>query len=281
MKASMIFYASWKEAIKDMPDNVRLEVYEAVIDYAMTGVTPDLSSLASLAFSFIRQDIDRNTDKYEKLSEIRRNAGRLGGAPKGNQNARKTTKTTKNNQNNTNDNDNDKNISPSISPSQREEECGLSSEERETFLSIFFFKGFINPEAEVDGFINHYEARGWLPNNASRPVVTLKGRAALAKNWTPKTGDGRFPKCAACVSWIRAGYEKAVEKFGLEKAGEILRDIAEIRVVYNKTTEFDVVTTYEVCKMFRSIDNPLVPGLVDKVNWMKSYKQRKLEESQQ
>jgi hypothetical protein len=116
MKQSMIFYASWKEAIKGLPDGVRLEVYEAAVDFAMTGNVPELSAMAAMVFPFIRQDIERDSESYDKLCEMRRKIGKLGGAPKGNQNARKnnqnnqvveiTTKTTKaseNNQNNLND----------------------------------------------------------------------------------------------------------------------------------------------------------------------------------
>ena len=112
----MIFYASWKEAIKGLPDGVRLEVYEAAVDFAMTGNVPELSAMAAMVFPFIRQDIERDSESYDKLCEMRRKIGKLGGAPKGNQNARKnnqnnqvveiTTKTTKaseNNQNNLND----------------------------------------------------------------------------------------------------------------------------------------------------------------------------------
>lgn len=122
MKASMIFYASWKEALQGQPDSVRLEVYEAAIDFAMSGEEPALSGSAALAFSFIRQDIIRDREKYNSICEKRRNAGRLGGAPKGNQNARKdsqeveeknnqnnqmVSKTTKTTQNNPNDNEDD------------------------------------------------------------------------------------------------------------------------------------------------------------------------------
>ncbi|UVP10743.1 DUF6291 domain-containing protein [Bacteroides ovatus] len=34
---SFIFYKGWREAIKDLPDDVRLEIYESIIEYATTG----------------------------------------------------------------------------------------------------------------------------------------------------------------------------------------------------------------------------------------------------
>lgn len=72
MKQSMIFYASWKEAIKGLPDGVRLEVYEAAVDFAMTGNVPELSAMAAMVFPFIRQDIERDTANYQRLCEKNR-----------------------------------------------------------------------------------------------------------------------------------------------------------------------------------------------------------------
>ena len=119
MKQSMIFYASWKEALKGLPDSVRLEVYEAAIDFAMSGEEPELSGTAALAFSFIRQDIIRDMQKYERICERNRANGKKGGAPAGNRNASKAestqnnpnnpvgAKSTQTTQNNPNDNDNE------------------------------------------------------------------------------------------------------------------------------------------------------------------------------
>ena len=140
MKQSMIFYASWKEAIKGLPDGVRLEVYEAAVDFAMTGNVPELSAMAAMVFPFIRQDIERDRESYDKLCEMRRKIGKLGGAPKGNQNARKnnqnnqavekTTKSTKaseNNQINLNED-----ISNDISLISSKEKNSLQSSKRKS-----------------------------------------------------------------------------------------------------------------------------------------------------
>lgn len=54
------FHTRWADALKNAPPAVRLEVYEAVAAYAATRVEPDLRSLASAYFSFIRQDMDKD-----------------------------------------------------------------------------------------------------------------------------------------------------------------------------------------------------------------------------
>lgn len=170
----------------------------------------------------------------------------------------------------------DNNRNPlSISPSLVD--SGLSSAERENILSVFFFKGVNKPVYEMEEFINHYTAREWFPNNSSKAVLTPRGRVALAKNWTPKSGIGRFPNCKACMSWLNLGYSKAVDKFGIEKAGAILRDIEDIRPVVGKEREYEIRTTQAVYGMLSKIDNPLVPGMVEDVKWKKSAKQLRVE----
>ena len=62
---SFIFYKGWREAIKDLPDDVRLEIYESIIEYATTGNLRGLKPMANIAFNFIKIDIDRDTEKYK------------------------------------------------------------------------------------------------------------------------------------------------------------------------------------------------------------------------
>ena len=33
-RKSFVFYKEWSEAIKDLPDDVRLEIYESIVEYA-------------------------------------------------------------------------------------------------------------------------------------------------------------------------------------------------------------------------------------------------------
>lgn len=79
---SFIFYKGWREAIKDLPDDVRLEIYESIIEYATTGNLRGLKPMASIAFNFIKIDIDRDTEKYMSTVERNRNNGSKGGRPK-------------------------------------------------------------------------------------------------------------------------------------------------------------------------------------------------------
>lgn len=77
-KKSFIFYASWKEVLSEYPSEVRLEVYDAVIEYAISGTLTELKPLAKMAFSFIRKDIDANNERYDEMVSKRREAGKKG-----------------------------------------------------------------------------------------------------------------------------------------------------------------------------------------------------------
>lgn len=84
MRESFIFYKEWKDAIADLPNDMRLEIYEAIIEYGTSGKLPTLKPIANVAFNFIKTGIDRNSEKYSEVLEKRKEAGRKGGLAKAN-----------------------------------------------------------------------------------------------------------------------------------------------------------------------------------------------------
>lgn len=62
-----VFQTAWREILMTYPDSIRLEVYDAVMDYAATGEVPELKPLAKMAFSFIKADIDRRDAVQKEL----------------------------------------------------------------------------------------------------------------------------------------------------------------------------------------------------------------------
>lgn len=64
---------AWRKSIEILPDNARLEVYDAIFKYAEDGIAPEhLSDMARVAFSFIRTDIDTLAEQRRKVSDCRR-----------------------------------------------------------------------------------------------------------------------------------------------------------------------------------------------------------------
>ena len=115
-RESFVFYRSFYEGIKELPRDIQGEVLTAIMEYGLNGVTTENQKpITKAMFALIKPQLDANNQRFEN--------GKNGGAPKGNQNARKqpknnqetTEKQPKNNQKqpnvNVNDNVNVNNIS--------------------------------------------------------------------------------------------------------------------------------------------------------------------------
>ena len=109
MNDSFILYTSYYALIEGLTDEQLGQLTRAIFLYARDGEIISLEPVVRMAFGFIVDDMKRNKAKYEEKVERWRANGRKGGAPKGNQNARKkqpvgcennqeVKKTTQNNQ---------------------------------------------------------------------------------------------------------------------------------------------------------------------------------------
>lgn len=80
---SIIVYRSFVDAIRRLPPDQQLAMWDIIIDYGFTLQTPEsLDNMQSIIFTLIKPQIDANFEK--------RTAAKRGGAPKGNKNAQKT-----------------------------------------------------------------------------------------------------------------------------------------------------------------------------------------------
>lgn len=62
----------------EYPAEVRLEVYDAIIEYVASGRLSELKPLAKMAFSFIKKEIDSNNARYDETVKKRSEAGKKG-----------------------------------------------------------------------------------------------------------------------------------------------------------------------------------------------------------
>lgn len=76
---SFIFYAKWAESIRKLPPDIRLDIYESVIEYATSGNIRKSKAMARLAFDFIKADLDRDYEKYISVIERNKENGLRGG----------------------------------------------------------------------------------------------------------------------------------------------------------------------------------------------------------
>ncbi len=78
------FFVSFEEAINDLDDkDMQLSLYRAIVRYGLYGEVPELSGIAATLWRLILPALQSNRKQFIN--------GSSGGAPKGNQNARKTT----------------------------------------------------------------------------------------------------------------------------------------------------------------------------------------------
>ena len=75
MENSFVFYRSFFEALKEVDNEIRLEVYDAINEYALFGQEPKLCGTASALFKLMRPQIDANRKKREN--------GKKGGSKSG------------------------------------------------------------------------------------------------------------------------------------------------------------------------------------------------------
>lgn len=70
----MIFYESFYEAIRELPDADRLAAYDAICKYGCTGEQPEVSGVVKVIFTLVKPQIDAN--------ERRAASGKKGGRPR-------------------------------------------------------------------------------------------------------------------------------------------------------------------------------------------------------
>ena len=88
IRNSFVFYRSFHEAINQLEANERLVMYEAITAYALDGVEPQLSGTCKIMWTFVKPLLDANWKKYRNGCKGREH-GIKGGAPEGNQNAKR------------------------------------------------------------------------------------------------------------------------------------------------------------------------------------------------
>ena len=81
MRDSVVFYKSFREAIRDLSEEDQLKAYNAIFDYAFDNKEPEEAGIASAVFKLVKPQIDANNARYEngkKGAEY----GVMGGRPR-------------------------------------------------------------------------------------------------------------------------------------------------------------------------------------------------------
>lgn len=73
---SFVFHEEWRETLSGLPAQVRLEVYDAIVQYGLSGTLVELKAMAELAFSIIKKRIDNDNHRAESIRKKRSEAGK-------------------------------------------------------------------------------------------------------------------------------------------------------------------------------------------------------------
>ena len=79
MKKSFVLYTDIYESIKHLSKEEKGNLLDAIFEFTMNDKTPKLSPETQMAFSFIKNSLKRDAEKWDKIRKQRKAAGSLGG----------------------------------------------------------------------------------------------------------------------------------------------------------------------------------------------------------
>lgn len=195
-RKSFVFRLEWFKSLSAYPAEVRLEVYEATMRYALSGTLSELKPLSSMAFTFIKNALDADFEKYNDISDKRRAAGQKGRAIASNCKQMISSKQMISENVLLYDTD-------TVSDTDTPCVCVNSAQARAStppaphtdfdfFFPTFWSANICQPAAETQRFIDYYEASGWALEKGDLLDSDAK-RLAKARIWKPKKEGVRFP----------------------------------------------------------------------------------------
>lgn len=197
-RKSFVFRLEWFKALSAYPAEVRLEVYEATMRYALSGTLSDLKPLSSMAFTFIKNALDADFEKYNDISDKRRAAGQKGRviASKCKQMISSEQMISENvllyDTDTVSDTDTDTPCVCVNSAQARASTPPAPHTDFDFFFPTFWKANIFQPAAETQRFIDYYEASGWALEKGDLLDSDAK-RLAKARIWKPKKEGARFP----------------------------------------------------------------------------------------
>lgn len=204
-RKSFVFRLEWFKSLSAYPAEVRLEVYEATMRYALSGTLSELKPLSSMAFTFIKNALDADFEKYNDISDKRRAAGQKGRAiaSKCKQMISSEQMISENVLLYDTDTDTDTDtpcVCDESAPARAASHDTTAHNDFEFFFPTFWMRNIIAPEAETRRFIDYYEASGWMLEKGA-VLDTDSKRLAKARQWKPEKQGKRFPERFVGVWW--------------------------------------------------------------------------------
>lgn len=211
-RKSFVFRLEWFKSLSAYPAEVRLEVYEATMRYALSGTLSELKPLSSMAFTFIKNALDADFEKYNDISDKRRAAGQKGRANVSNCKQMISSEQLISQEQMISDNvllydtdtvsdtDTDTQCVCDNSAQARAREHNTPHTQFDSYFPVFWKRNIIAAEAETRRFLDFYEAAGWILEKGAKLDTDAK-RLAKARQWKPEKPGKRFPDDFLEVWW--------------------------------------------------------------------------------
>jgi len=155
MRDSVVFYRSFWEAIKQLPEKERLESITAILEYGLDEMEPKSAGVASAMFLMAKPQIDANNRRYQN--------GTKGGRP--------VTKTEpknnlESNYNKASDNQTITKVKPKEKDNVKEKE-NVNDNNKKTFTppSVSDVSDYCNLNGysiDPERFVDFYASKGWM-----------------------------------------------------------------------------------------------------------------------
>lgn len=171
MRDSVVFYRSFYEAVKALPDKEFVESVKAILDYGLDGIECDTPGIAKALFTMARPQIDANNKRYEN--------GKKGGKPKSNQTITKAEPS--DNQTITKAEPN-VNVNDNVNVNANDKEIGDKRTKRfipPTINQVQDYCAEKGYDIDCERFVDFYESKGWMVGKNK-----MKDWKASVRTWT-------------------------------------------------------------------------------------------------
>ena len=174
-------YTRYITQIKLLDREQRGDLLTAIMQYAVDGELPEMDDMTNMIFSVIRDQMDMDDEKYQKMVESRRESGRLGGLAK-QANATFAKQTVANGSNakqnvaNLHDNDNDNDNDNVLLKKECVEKKRFAPPTRQNVADYVAEKGYGN--VDIDRFMDYYTSNGWMVGKNK-----MEDWRAAVRNW--------------------------------------------------------------------------------------------------
>ena len=198
-------------AIAGLPNDVRLEIYDAIVEYGLSGTIGELKPMATMAINFVKNDIDRDRERYDEAIRQRVEAGKRSAE------ARKATKANGEQRDSTEGNERQRPLT--------------SVDERSSSLEVVQRD---STEGNYNVYVNDYVIEEKEPKGSKKKAASAAERAevvikAATDSLTEEVMDTSYPndmKEKFIAYWTEPNKSRTRVRYQMEKTWDTSRRLA-------------------------------------------------------